>query len=377
MFAEPPPSALVRREVAARLRHELTAGAVAPGARLESIRTLARVHGVSYVTMRAALLDLQHEGLVTLKRGSGVYAGTADAAAAGAGSGAGTAQRHVLAVLPGWFLEGRGGAVVGGILRGLLAPLPREAWSVELLRDPTLHGLNARLSDRMLRVPPDGVAWIRPYVGHFVHIVRLMDRGIPVCTCGRGFPDSGAPNVCYPLEDAATQAMDRFAADGEPVAVLANTATESYGDPQAIALLRAMDHALGRQGRRLAGERVLTITPPTAPETQEATRGFLRDCRDVRVFVCQYQHHIRQLAYLLQRGCFPEPERLTVVDLNLHHDVAIDELAGARYVRAVFDPAAEGQGMARHLEKALAGASSIPEPDLSVRLVEMAPGARE
>lgn len=60
-------------QIADDLRHRIESGDLAPGARLESERTLAEHYKVARTTIREALKVLRNEGLVIPRQGSGVY----------------------------------------------------------------------------------------------------------------------------------------------------------------------------------------------------------------------------------------------------------------------------------------------------------------
>ncbi|NLR95227.1 phosphonate metabolism transcriptional regulator PhnF [Rhizobium sp. P38BS-XIX] len=59
--------------VAAELRRAIDDGQHAPGSRLPSERALSEQFGVSRVTMRRAIAELEGEGLLRVARGSGAY----------------------------------------------------------------------------------------------------------------------------------------------------------------------------------------------------------------------------------------------------------------------------------------------------------------
>lgn len=67
------PAQLPSRRLAGELRAAITSGALAPGARLPSERSLAEEHGVARNTAREAVRLLADEGLVTAHHGKGVY----------------------------------------------------------------------------------------------------------------------------------------------------------------------------------------------------------------------------------------------------------------------------------------------------------------
>ena len=61
------------KRIAERLRKAIAGGRKAPGAKLESQRTLAQRHGVSLMTARRALGELERLGLVTRRVGAGTF----------------------------------------------------------------------------------------------------------------------------------------------------------------------------------------------------------------------------------------------------------------------------------------------------------------
>src|SRR3954471_7005220 len=61
------------RDVSRQLRADIAAGRYSSGARLPSEPQLVKQFGVSRPTVARALLDLQHEGLIERRAGSGPY----------------------------------------------------------------------------------------------------------------------------------------------------------------------------------------------------------------------------------------------------------------------------------------------------------------
>lgn len=60
--------------IAAELRRQITAGEIAPGSLLPSESELAQAHAASRVTVRKALAQLKHDGIVNSRQGFGWYA---------------------------------------------------------------------------------------------------------------------------------------------------------------------------------------------------------------------------------------------------------------------------------------------------------------
>ncbi|WP_369247194.1 GntR family transcriptional regulator [Streptomyces sp. R41] len=61
------------REIAARIRGEIAAGTFGPGDRLPGARAYAKKLGVALMTVQNAYTQLQEEGLVEGRAGSGTY----------------------------------------------------------------------------------------------------------------------------------------------------------------------------------------------------------------------------------------------------------------------------------------------------------------
>ncbi len=60
-------------QISRQIRARILAGRLKPGDALPSIRTLAREHRVSSITVRRAYEDLTHEGLVNARQGKGFF----------------------------------------------------------------------------------------------------------------------------------------------------------------------------------------------------------------------------------------------------------------------------------------------------------------
>jgi DNA-binding transcriptional MocR family regulator len=80
----PPPAGTRGQQLAARVAERIRHGALAPGARLPSVREGARLHGVSPSTVVSAYDQLQAQGLVEARRQRGFYVREPLAAARGA-----------------------------------------------------------------------------------------------------------------------------------------------------------------------------------------------------------------------------------------------------------------------------------------------------
>ncbi|MEV6226538.1 winged helix-turn-helix domain-containing protein [Saccharopolyspora shandongensis] len=66
------------RDLAEQIRREIRRGDLAPGAKLRSYRDLATTNGIAINTVREAVRQLEHEGLVAIRHGSGAYVADID-----------------------------------------------------------------------------------------------------------------------------------------------------------------------------------------------------------------------------------------------------------------------------------------------------------
>ena len=71
-----PPRSFLYSDVAAQLRTQIVKGGLAPGSRLPSLSELVEQFNVSAITVRRALGELMHEGLVEGHQGLGVFVKT-------------------------------------------------------------------------------------------------------------------------------------------------------------------------------------------------------------------------------------------------------------------------------------------------------------
>jgi GntR family transcriptional regulator len=60
-------------QIAEQVRHAVAAGALQAGEELPSVRALASQHLINPNTVARAYLELEHEGLLSKRRGSGTY----------------------------------------------------------------------------------------------------------------------------------------------------------------------------------------------------------------------------------------------------------------------------------------------------------------
>lgn len=100
------------RDISRRLRADIAAGRYVAGARLPSEPQLVKQFGVSRPTVARALLDLQNEGLIERRAGSGTYV-------------RGAVPERTPARMLGLFIPGLGGTEIFEIICGELAGLAR------------------------------------------------------------------------------------------------------------------------------------------------------------------------------------------------------------------------------------------------------------
>jgi DNA-binding transcriptional MocR family regulator len=134
----PPPAGTRGQQLAARVAERIRRGALAPGARLPSVREGARLHGVSPSTVVSAYDQLQAQGLVEARRQRGFYVREPQAAARGAPAAAPRTGAQLAppldatALIRGMFQQGSAPSGPG------MGTLP-EAWLDQPLLDRALR----------------------------------------------------------------------------------------------------------------------------------------------------------------------------------------------------------------------------------------------
>lgn len=78
MATQPEPKAQLSDDIAAQIKEMILANRMAPGDRLPSERLLCEQFSVSRPVIREALSSLKSDGLVSVRRGSGVFVATRD-----------------------------------------------------------------------------------------------------------------------------------------------------------------------------------------------------------------------------------------------------------------------------------------------------------
>lgn len=353
--------------LAADIQEGLDKGALAPGDRLKSVRVLARDYGVSYVTMQRTLKQLAAEGLVLVRRGSGVYVHSGATRRAGLAS----AQRRIAAVLPAW-LDTHGHDVVMRILLGLLKGADRHRWRVEVVYAPPSSHTSLGFLEEVLWRQPDGVAWLRPTPPQVVHLARLADRGIPVCSSGRHFPNAPFTGYSYDFEALARDIARLAAGKTKPEVCLLDVLDPFYTDPTPGQLLEALQAAMREAG---FGEDVLWNVPLPRQETKHPPGmgpEMLRGSRLGTVVVCPYQDHLNYFARLSAEGFWGADERPILIDLNQHY---VEKWPGAlgdfTILRVEYAFESEGEAMARFFEWKWNGGPEPPTAPIRAVLKEI------
>src|SRR5512142_1239427 len=145
------------QQIASHLRRTICAGALAPGSRLPATRALARDLGVNRLTVETAYDELEADGLVAGRAGSGTYVLAAPAAPP---SGARPEPSW-----PAWQLE------LGGRPRAAADEGPRPGRAISLAEgrgDPALYPVEElrRVLQAVLRRDGGGALEYGPPEGH-------------------------------------------------------------------------------------------------------------------------------------------------------------------------------------------------------------------
>jgi DNA-binding LacI/PurR family transcriptional regulator len=350
-----------RAQVRQALERQIREGDYPPGAHLEPIRALAERHGVSYVTMRRALVDLQDAGLVHLQRGAGVFVGEA------AGAGARPSQPRAALVLPTW-MERHSYDYVPRVLHGFLPAAEACGVRVELVAAAG-QGVDPTFLDTVLARRPDAVVWLSPIFAHQMNLVRLVDRGIPVVTTGRRFPNAPFTTVTVDVSDLAERFMGWAAARSAPALDFIGFTSDGISeDPASVDYGDALTAAGARAG--------VSVVRHVQPRTASAAmlREALTPAAEPHAYAVMAEQFLEPLAALARDGFWPRPDQLTVFDVIGRGAPSVpDSYAGMQYVCARAPLERIGAAVARQLELALVGSSGLPEPDLRVALLTGTP----
>jgi DNA-binding transcriptional regulator YhcF (GntR family) len=355
------------QRLASDIREGLETGRVRPSERLKSVRVLAASYGVSYVTMQRALKQLESEGVVEVRRGSGVYVRGQESQTAGAGS----ANRRIAAVLPAW-LDTHGHDVVMRILLGFLKAGARNRWRIEVVYAPPSSHTSLDFLEEVLWRRPDGVAWFRPTPPQVLHLARLADRGMPVCSCGRQFPNAPFVGYSYDFGALARDVAGVALEHGKQSVCLVDVLDPFYTDPTPAQLFEPLQHAMGEAG---FGEEAFWSVPLPRQDAEHSPGMGLEMLRDSRlggVVVCPYQDQLACFAALAAEGFWGAHDRPILIDLNQHYveewPSALDDFA---IFRAVYPFEAEGEAMARFFEWQWNGGPEPAEAPIRAVLKEM------
>ncbi len=108
-------------QIRAQITSLITAGTLAPGTRLPTVRSLASDLGLAAGTVARAYKELELAGLIETRRRNGtVVAGTADLPASAGGQGHGAAPAAVIAAVDRYIAEGRSAGLDDVALLALL-----------------------------------------------------------------------------------------------------------------------------------------------------------------------------------------------------------------------------------------------------------------
>ncbi|MFW6201758.1 MAG: PLP-dependent aminotransferase family protein [Gemmatimonadota bacterium] len=169
------------RRLYRRIREAILRGAIPPGSRLPSARTMAREEGISRNTVEAAMRQLRAEGFVVRRVGSGTWVAEdlPERLLRPKAEAVSRERESVGGGSPGLSARGRRVADAGGepaFPRGqIFAPcvpaveaIPLEGWKRIVARHAR------RRSSALLTPPPEGLPMLREAVAGYLH----MNRGV-------------------------------------------------------------------------------------------------------------------------------------------------------------------------------------------------------
>lgn len=357
-----------RQELVKRLRADLERNAWPAGTQLEPIRRMAESYGVSYVTMRRALMDLQAEGLLDMRRGAGIY--IADPEDLCPAHGAYRPSKRVAMVLPPSFGL-REPEILSGILGSFLPCMERHGWETLPISTADQRSNAPAFLDELIGRGIDAVVWLSPLLNHKMNLMRLHDRGVPVVAFGRRFPDMPFPTITLDLRGTMELIAARCREEGlDRVGFVGPPVDEPDADPVAVDRLVALREAAALSDPPIAIDPVL----PWASHmglSPEAMRTALEPYRDVRTWVLVFQQYAVGMGALACNGFWENPRTVTLFDTMGHGEhVSRSGLGGLRYIRAKQPAEAEGRALAREIERLWVGEAAGPEPELKPVLEE-------
>jgi len=169
------------------LREQVKNGGFEPGHRLPSENELSQKHSISRMTARAALLQLEREGLVSAIGGKGRFA-RSDKSERIPSEHPASFTVGVLSLpevsppFHHYFVE-----LLNGINRGFLHYHVKS----RLFSNEEVANALSSLIPFLSQAGADGIIWLSPHQEDVPEIEELKEKGIPVVAVNRTFPGSG------------------------------------------------------------------------------------------------------------------------------------------------------------------------------------------
>jgi GntR family transcriptional regulator of arabinose operon len=184
----------------------INANAPAVGSHFPSDEQLVRMCGLSRMTVRKAIGELQEEGWITRQQGRGSFVGLRVAVPADAIGNRSAVKSVRVAVLVRYLSELEYDWYSVPILRGISGAAEKQQISVELLGDH--EGRTENLIRRLALSAPDVLIALAPQgLNHWRVIAEAMRLGIKVLRSGYASPDFSVPVVCSDGVDSSTRAV--------------------------------------------------------------------------------------------------------------------------------------------------------------------------
>jgi len=191
----------------------ISSGQVRPGQKIRSVRDLARIYGVSHMTVRRCVADLTAEGILVAKRGRGTFVAESSAR-----------SKSIALVIPGEGPKLRSSPYHSPILAGVL-----EATEHHGMRLSTVFGDNG--GDAAARLEEvDGVIFF--YARHGLELGRLRAARVPVVLVDWEDREGGFHSVSIDNQGGGFKAMKHLVSLGhrDILVLTENLGSRNYAD---------------------------------------------------------------------------------------------------------------------------------------------------
>lgn len=355
---EKSPDRLLHTRVANRLLDRMREENLQPETRIRTLRQLALDYDVSYQTIQRSVQLLKQRGILEIRRGDGVYLAKGleniksvplqNAAPSGEGGKERKRQRqtdHAVAIVPPvWaaeeYPEHFGQAAVHRLLAGFLAECDQHHWGIEMIYNaPPDEADQPEFVDKIIRRGVDGVLWLRPNVGHRMNMMRLIDRGLFVVSCGRQFPKLPAPNVSEDHVKIARQTFQWLKARGKTrIGLLTALSEGRHADPFAMEINRIIAETAAAEGMPLPESAICQAFDLPSTARQDIMRLFLQRNPGLNGIICAFNPLLSVMEKLALANELPQVNDLICVDLMSDYRPFVPSAKSHLHVAGVQNP---------------------------------------